>query len=435
MTRTRPLIAGPAATRGAGCLAVAALLATVGACSGDGAREPDIDAGPLGTVVVEPGEAVQIRSLNSISGELIFHGLPIQRGVELAVADYGPIHGFDVDIGRGYDDLCSGDGGQSAAQTIIADADVVGVIGTTCSVAAVAAAPLITAAGMVMISATNASPSLTSDLAGNPGTNHHLGYYRTSYNGLVVGEALARFVYEELGLSTAATVHDGDPHTRAVTKAFADNLESLGGTVTRITAVNKEDTDMVTALIEIASTTPQAVFFSLFQPAGDFFADQARSVPGLEDVTLIADVPLLNDPFLALPQSEGLYFASPDQSFGNAPNESTGRTAIEVATHYETVYGEPPSAPYWAHSYDAAAMLLEAVASASRVIDGALVIDRSAVREHLRSVSGYSGLVGTLTCDEYGDCGTQRVLVVHHRDRDDIEATKSNIVYQFAPSR
>ncbi len=58
-------------------------------------------------------------------------------------------------------------------------------------------------------------------MCGNPGTSHHLGYYRTSYNG----------VYEELGLSTAATVHDGDPHTRAVTKAFADNLEQgIGAT-------------------------------------------------------------------------------------------------------------------------------------------------------------------------------------------------------------
>lgn len=427
---------GVAATRGLALLAaVAVLTSAAGACSGNVARESAIDVGPLGAVVVEPGEAVQIRSLNSITGELAYHGLPIQRGVELAISDYGPIHGFDADIGRGYDDLCSGEGGQAAAQTIIADSDVIGVIGTTCSVAATAAAPLITAAGMVMISATNASPSLTSDFTGNPGQNHHSGYFRTSYNGLVVGEALARFVYEELGLSTAATVHDGDPHTRAVTKSFADNFESLGGNVTVITAVNKEDTDMVTALTEIASTSPQALFFSLFQPAGDFFADQARFVSGLEGVTLIADVALLNDTFLVLPQSEGLYFASPDQRFGSAPNASTGRTADEVAAEYESVYGEPPSAPFWAHSYDAATLLLHAVEAASRVVDGALVVDRAAVRDHLHDVSGYGGLIGTLTCDPFGDCGTQRVLVVQHLDRNDIEAAKSNVVYEFSPDR
>ena len=406
-----------------------------GACASNEDEDGDAkaEASGLGTVVVEAGEAIQIRSLNSITGELAFHGLPIQRGVELAIADFGPIRGFDVDMRRGYDDLCSGDGGQAAAQGIVAESDVIGVIGTTCSVAATAAAPLITAAGMVMISATNASPSLTSDLDGNPGANHDPGYYRTSYNGLVVGEALARFVHDELGLSTAATVHDGDPHTRAVTKAFADNFEALGGTVTAITAVNKEDTDMVTALTEIASGSPQALFFSLFQPAGDFFADQARSVVGLEEVTLIADVALLSDTFLSLPQSEGLYFASPDQRFATTPNEGTGKTANDVTAEYKAVYGEPPSAPFWAHAYDAATLLLRAVEDASRVVDNELVIDRAAVRESLHSVSGYSGLIGTLSCDAFGDCGTQRVLVVHHLDRNDIEAAKSNVVYQFAP--
>ena len=423
-----------AATRGfARLAAVAVLAAAAGACSGDGASAPATDVGPLGAVVVEPGEAVQIRSLNSISGEIAFHGLAIQRGAELAVADYGPIRGFEVDLGPRYDDLCSADGGQAAAQVIAAEEDVVGVIGTTCSSAATAASALITGSGMVMISATNASPSLTSDLAGNPGVNHHHGYYRTAYNGLIVGEALARFVRDQLGLDAAAAVHDGDPHTRSVTQAFADHFEALGGRLSTVTAVNKEDTDMVPVLTEIASGRPQALFFSLFQPTGDFLAGQARSVVGLEDVTLIADVALLTDGFLALPQSEGIYFPSPDQRYGVAPNESTGRTAAEIAATYEAVYGEPPEAAFWAHAYDATTLLLAAVKAASEVVDSTLVIDRSAMRGHLDSVRGYEGIIGTLNCDEFGDCGTQRILVVRHLDHTDASATESNIVYEFDP--
>ena len=100
---------------------------------------------------------------------MAFLGVPNQRGVELAVADYGPIGGHDVTIGTGLDDLCSADGGQAAAQTIVADEQVVGVIGTSCSGAATAASPLVSEAGMVMISGSNTSPALTSDLAGTAG--------------------------------------------------------------------------------------------------------------------------------------------------------------------------------------------------------------------------------------------------------------------------
>ena len=289
---------GPmAAIRGATLVAV--LVAA--ACSGGD--------GSLGTVEVPAGEAVQIRSLNTITGDVAYLGIPNQRGVELAVADFGPVRGFDVDLGTRYDDLCSSDGAQAAAQTIVADEDVVGVIGPSCSTAAVAAAPLITAAQMVLIAPSNTSPTLTSDLTGNPGLNHSVGYYRTSNNGLFVGETMARFVHEGLGFASAAVIHDGDPYSRSIAQAFADHLERLGGTVTGFSAINKEDTDMVPVLTEVATGNPDALFFPIFQPAGDFLTDQAPGVPGLEDTTLLTDAALLNDGFMSLPQSAGVYFS------------------------------------------------------------------------------------------------------------------------------
>ena len=121
---------------------VAALLVPA-ACSGAGdtaeAPEPGgLGDGSLGTVEVPAGEAIQIRSLNTITGDVAYLGIPNQRGVELAVADFGAVNGFDVDLGTRYDDLCSSDGAQAAAQTIVADEEVVGVIGPSCSTAAVA---------------------------------------------------------------------------------------------------------------------------------------------------------------------------------------------------------------------------------------------------------------------------------------------------------
>ena len=388
--------------------------------------------GSLGVVTVEAGEDIQIRSLNAITGDVAFLGIPNQRGVEQALADFGDIHGFSVTIGTGLDDLCSADGGQAAAQTIVADEQVVGVIGTSCSGAATAASPLISEAGMVMISPSNTSPALTSDLAGTAGDNYHPGYYRTAHNDLFQGAAMAKFVYEELGISEAAAIHDGDPYTQGLAQAFADAFENLGGTVTGFTGVNKEDTDMVPVLTEIAAGSPGALFFPIFQPAGDFVADQAPGVSGRDGVVLLGADGLQVQTFMELPQADGMYLSGPDLRYGSNTNQSTGVTADKFLADYESNNGNAPEAPFWAHSYDATTILLEAIKAASHVHDGDLEIDRAGVREYLDNLSGYEGIIGTLSCDDFGDCGAQRITVVQN-DSGDFAGSIENVVFSFAP--
>ena len=411
--------------------AVISFALAVGGCGDGGSNGGLAGNGSLGVVEVPAGEAIQIRSLNAISGP---SGLPRQRAVEMAIADYGPIRGFDVDMGAGLDDLCSAEGGQAAAQTIAADDQVIGIIGTSCSAAAAAASPLISAAGMVMISPSNTSPTLTSDLAGTPGENHRPGYYRTAHNDLIQGAAVARFAFEDLGLATAAAVHDGDPYTQGLAQSFSDAFEALGGEVTGLASVNKDDNDMTPVLTELAAGSPQALFLPVFQPAGDFVADQAPGVPGLEDAVLIGADALLTDGFLELPQSVGMFFSGPDLRYGANANQSTGASADDFLAAYEATYGSAPEAPYWAHAYDAATLLLEAIEAASRVNgDGNLVIDRAGVRQHLNEVSGYAGITGTLACDDYGDCGAARIVVIGHDNAEDLTASMDNIVFEYAP--
>ena len=397
---------------------------------GDGTHLGD---GSLGLVTVEAGAAIQIRSLNAITGDAAFLGVPNQRGVELAVADYGQIRGFDVDMGVGIDDLCSADGGQAAAQSIVADDQIIGVIGTTCSAAATAAGPLLGEAGMVMISGSNTSPALTSDQQGNPGANYNVGYYRTAHNDLFQGAAMAEYVFTELGLTTAAAIHDGDPYTDGLATAFSNAFTALGGEMTGYSAVAKEDTDMVPVLTEIAGGSPQALFFPIFQPAGDFIADQVTGVSGLENTQLFAADGLGVDGFMELPQSEGISFSGPDTRFGENKNESTGKTANDFLATYESNWGEAPSAPFWGHSYDATAMLLDAIEAASYTDGDNLVVDRAGVREHLNSIRGYEGIIGIINCDDFGDCGSQRITIFEHLDSNDVAASKLNVTFAYAP--
>ncbi len=398
--------------------------------AGGEAPEP----GPLGAVIVAPGEDIQIRSVEAISGDVAFLGVPNQRGTELAIKDFGPIKGHNVSLGTPLDDLCSAEGGQAAGQTIVSDEQVVGVIGTSCSGAATAMSPLISQAGMVMISPSNTSPALTSDLAGTPGENYNPGYYRTAHNDLFQGEAVANFVYNNLLLTKAAAIHDGDPYTNGLATAFKNAFEKLGGEIVAFTAVNKGDTDMTGVLTEIAQAQPEVIYFPIFMPEGGFIAQQVRNIAGLEDVVLIGADGLLTDNFMELPETEGMYFSGPNLDYGNNASE-IGTTAADFLAEYQAEYGEAPSAAFWAHSYDATVLLLSAINNvAVELDDGSLFIDRQALRDELTSTKGFGGIIGTLSCDAFGDCGAQRISIVLHEDSNNVEAGKSNIVFEFSPN-
>jgi len=385
-------------------------------------------------VVVDGGEEIQIRSLDTITGDLAFLGIPHQNAVMAAIADYGDIEGFSVSMGQGLDDLCSADGGQAAAQTIVADAQIVGVIGTTCSVAAAAAAPLITDADIVMISGSGTSQTLTSDLQGTAGIHYSPGFYRTAHNDLYQGVAMAHFVFGELGMTTAAAIHDGDRYTEGLASAFADAFEQLGGTVTGFEVVDMWETNMVPVLTEIAAGSPEALFFPIFQPTGEFVAAQARGVAGLENVQLLAADSLLNFDYLELSESEGMYFTSLLTDFGASVNQSTGKTAFEVLDDYRADHGEEPSSGYWASTYDATTILLSAIEANAEVNDaGQLVIDKAGISSSVAALRDYGGLTGSISCDDFGDCGSQKIVIVHHTDSDDADAGMVNVVFEYAP--
>ena len=389
------------------------------------------EVGSLGIVKVASGDAIHIRSMAVLTG-LADLGVPSQRGVEMAVADYGPINGYAVSMGAGIDSQCTEEGGIAAADSTVGDPRVVGAIGTSCSVAAAAASPILSEAGLVMVSPSNTAPSLTSDLQGNAGSNYHPGYYRTASNDLHEGGAVAKFAYNELGLRNVAAIHDGDPYTTGLTDAFANAFEDLGGSVV-IASVKRGDTDMAPVLTELATDTPDGLFFPLFEDEGAHIIRQIGEVEGLEDVTLIGGAALLVSDFLAIPESEGMYFPGPELDFGANVNEVTGKTGEELIAEYQERYGEAPTSAYLAHAYDATTILLRAIEEVAVEYGDTLLIDRAKLRQALTNIAGFSGIIGNISCDEFGDCGTGRLHISHHTDSSVTDVAELPVVYRSAP--
>ena len=419
------------------CSALAVLAATaalLAACS----SEPDADIVRIGA-----DEPVQIRSMHSLTGASGL-GPTLRHAVEMAVDDFGPILGHEVDLGSAIDSMCSGDGGRAGAEQVVANELVLGVVGTSCSGAAVEASPVLSEAGLVMISPSNTSPALTSDLAGNPSSDYHAGYFRVSNNDLHQAQAVAAFAYGDLGIRRMVAVDDGDAYTAALVAAFTNAFEQLGGEVAATAAIEKGADDMTPVLARFAEAAPDGVFFPLFPADAAVFAQQAREFDELAEATFISGAAALVSAFLATPQSEGAYFAGPEPAPSTNVNIATRKSASEALAAYERRVGTVPASPYWAHAYDATTLLLTAIEQTAE-IDGSafaraiglagedrLRISRSALREAVRNAE-FQGLTGWLSCDEFGDCAQGIQNIYHHTDAAITDPSQLPVVHRYEP--
>jgi branched-chain amino acid transport system substrate-binding protein len=407
-----------------GCIALTLTLLLSGACV-----PQNMVISPLGTVVVGPGEDIQIRSLEVLTGSIGDLGIPRQRAVALALADYGPIKGHNVSMGAGLDSLCTAEGGKAAAETAAGDHRVVAVIGTSCSVAAAAASPILSEAGLVMLSSSNTAPSLTSDLRGNAGANYHPGYYRVSSNDLYQAQAVAQFAHNQLGLHRVAAIHDGDPYTTGITAAFAAAFEALGGAVTAVEQVSRGDTDMIPVLTRIAAGSPEGIFFPLFPDEAGHVVQQIEEVEGLEGLALFNTESLL---FTELERVDA-YLSGPEFNFDGNVNEATGRSGDELFAAYRQNYNEVANHAYIALAYDAATILLRAIEEVAVADGDTLFIDRARLREALTATTGFNGIIGPISCDSFGDCGTGLILISHYTDPTVDDITQLPVVFRYAP--
>ena len=199
------------------------------------------------------------------------------------------------------------------------------MIGTICSSAAIEAAPLISDAGMVMISPANTAASLTSDLRGARGANHHDGYLRVINNDLNEGLALADFVYYELGLLHAAAIHDRDTYHAELTAAFGDAFETLGGELSLVETIARGATDISAALQALAETAPEVVFFPLQPDDALRFMREARRNAAFDQTVFVTGDLTFSEAFLAVPETDGVLRRRPGVRAGRQCQRGDGQ--------------------------------------------------------------------------------------------------------------
>lgn len=79
------------------------------------------------------------------------------------------------------------------------------------------------------------------------------------------------------------------------------------------------------------------------------------------------------------------------------------------------------------------AAVLVSYESAAVEEDDVLHIDRAALRAALQRTE-IQGLIGGISCDAFGDCGTGRVNIYHHTDSEITDIAELPIVFRYVPS-
>lgn len=407
-----------------------AMLLVLGACTPAGSGSPgESEAAPSASVAADPaaacdalengcfevaaGEPLTIASALAISGDVAFLGNDSNFGIQVAQDERGQVLGRDVEVVKEDAGCSDAATGQTAAQAIVANPAILGVIGTTCSRTAVTAMQVLGPAKIVTISPSNTAPGLT-----NPDHEQYGGeyFFRTAYNDKVQGAAVAKYACEVLEVETAATIHDGSPYADQLQAVFGEQFAAqCDGTVTSVNAMAPDDIDFKPLLTKIAAETPDMIFMPIFDPAGPLIVNQSQDIPALADTIFFGADGVKDAGFIqaagTVGEEIGMYFSGPDLNFGGRYTDEFLPKLLELEGTTE------PQAPYHAHAYDAFNILMDAIVSANVGDDanGTSYFSRDGIREYLAGLTDFDGLTGTLSCGagdaDAGDCGSEEVSI------------------------
>lgn len=368
------------------------------------------DAEAAGYVVVAPGESVRIGASVALTGPIPEFGLDISQSYQLSVSDFnaaGGIFGHDLELDI-QDGACDGDAATVVANGFAADPTILAVAGGTCTGETLGLQPILATARIPHVSASATNPAVTSedcDICN-----------RVALSDKLQADVDAEYVFNTLGLTKAAVMHDNSDYGLGVASLFQDAFTLLGGEVVSFDGVQVGDVDYRPVLTQVATNEPEIIFFGGYYQEAALIVTQMEET-GLGDVVFFSDDGVYGDPFVDTAGeavAEGVY-----ASFVAGDEVAEANEAFDAA--YEEMWGVTPDdqGPFHAQAYDSVQMIAEALKSAAVEDDqglGYLAFDREAVIAAVRSTSGLQGLSGTMTCDAIGNCGAGGIQIFQVQD-------------------
>ena len=376
-------------------LGLIAILFIAGACGDDGDEDTDgengaIERSPQTPIVIPAGEPVVVGISTALTGGPVgVRGAEYRDAAITAIERWkamngDQIAGHEIQV-RAEDDGCSAsDVTEVAAQRLLRVEGLVGVIGPQCSGGSVAVIPTYADAGVVMISGSATTTSLTEE---QPEGGF---FFRTAYRNDLEGTLIGLFL---VAYENAYLIDDGETYGQDLSNSAQQVAVDGGVSVTRESIV-VGTVDFGDLAEKIAQAKPDFVGFAGFNPEAALLYRQLRDA-GYDGVFGAGDGAASQVGFVEPvgEAAEGVLFAG-----------CTFPLSADFLADFVDLHDYEPTAAFPAQYADAATLLLNAVAEvAVAQEDGSLVIDPIELRDAVRATVLQDGLSGTIAFDENGD--------------------------------
>lgn len=331
----------------------------------------------------DAGDPVELAAIVAQNGNAITYGTAGLKGMQLAIDqinDSGGLLGHRVKLVV-LDNHSSPLRSKKAAQKAV-QRQVLAVIGPMWSSHAMAAAPVLQAAGIPMVAPAATAPEVT-----------QIGDYifRTCYTDAFQGRLLAGFAFQGLGARSAVVIANiSETYSRILASHFVDAFLADGGQIVSRLGYKGSAVDFRKILTPVLKTNPDIIVLTGYARDSALLIRQARNM-GINATFLGGDawgatmIPSAGD------RLNGSYFSThwhPDRS--QLPSRQF------VAAYRHRFGGQEAISPFSALAYDAINVLADAVRHAGSLAP-------AKIRQALADTKAFVGATGQLTFGTDGD--------------------------------
>ncbi len=339
---------------------------------------------------------IKIATQTPLSGGQAALGEGIKLGAQLAVDKLkGPIEklGFKVALVP-YDDQAKPDVGVANAANILADKEILLVVGHLNSGVAIPSSEKYKDAMLAMISPANTNPVVTD--------RNYLNVSRVCGRDDVQGVVGAEFAKTTLKVKSAYVIHDKTTYGQGVAEFFKADAEKKGIKVLGFEGT-EEKSNFDPILTPIKAKNPDLIYFGGIYDQGAPLFKQARE-KGIKATFMGPDG--LDSSDLAKIGGKtvvGMYYTSV------AGPVSVYPAAQSFAKEFKEKFKKDPE-PFAAQAYDSAAIGLKAIEAVIKANDGKMP-SREQVSVAVRKTK-HKGITGSVEFDEKGDPKTALYFVL-----------------------
>jgi branched-chain amino acid transport system substrate-binding protein len=374
-----------------------ALLLVVAGCSRDTG----------GGDTAEEKKTVKIGVVAPLTGPLSELGLGIRNSVDLAVRqanEKGTVPGYEIVLAA-EDDTADPATGANAANKLASDPQVAGVIGTLNSSVAQSVAPVLAKANIAQVSPANTNPTLTRGPKPDDAPQRVWPtYFRTATTDTFQGPFAADYALGDGGFKTAFVIHDKKTYGQGLAESFSNRFEEKGGRIVGTDTVNENDRDFGAVVTKVIGSNADMVYYGGEYPAAGPLAAQLAD-RGFEGTMMGGDGIYSSDFFKgAGEKAEGTLATS----IGEPVDQL--ESAKQFIADYEAAGFKESYSAYGGQSYDAANILIQGMAKAlpnAESVEAA----RPQIVEAVGTTSGFAGVTGEHSFDEYGDTSNRALTV------------------------